>query len=136
MVSFFRGNHGDNYPFDGKNVVLAHAFFPGTGRGGDAHFDADEIWTHLPSTLYDYESKFCFVEFFINANDFFIFLEVNFYTVAAHEFGHSLGLGHSKDKNALMFAYYKDYADLTALPYDDAMAIQKLYGMLFLIFIV
>lgn len=53
---------------------------------------------------------------------------MNFYTVAAHEFGHSLGLGHSKDRNALMFAYYRDYANLTKLPYDDAMAIQEAYG--------
>jgi len=37
-------------------------------------------------------------------------------------------LGHSKDRNALMFAYYKDYSQLTQLPYDDAMGIQKLYG--------
>lgn len=24
--------------------MLAHAFYPGEGRGGDAHFDADETW--------------------------------------------------------------------------------------------
>lgn len=27
--------------------MLAHAFFPGSGRGGDAHFDADEEWLLL-----------------------------------------------------------------------------------------
>lgn len=43
-VCIFRGYHDDNYPFDGRGQILAHAFFPGNGRGGDAHFDDDEIW--------------------------------------------------------------------------------------------
>ncbi|XP_014679140.1 PREDICTED: 72 kDa type IV collagenase-like [Priapulus caudatus] len=96
------GHHGDEYPFDGKSGVLAHAFYPGEEIGGDAHFDEDEPWSLD-------EDK-----------------GVHFLAVAAHEFGHSLGLDHSNNQDALMFPYYQGYRD--NLPYDDTRGIQALYG--------
>jgi len=44
-ISFAAASHGDGMPFDGPGNSLAHSFHPGTGIGGDLHFDEDETWT-------------------------------------------------------------------------------------------
>lgn len=102
MISFAWRDHGDNSPFDGPGEVLAHAFQPGPGLGGDVHFDEDERWT----------------------NDF---TDYNLYHVAAHELGHSLGLAHSSDIGALMFPSYIFSGDVQ-LSQDDINGIQAIYG--------
>ena len=47
---------------------------------------------------------------------------------AAHEFGHSLGLSHSDQYNALMAPFYRGYQSKVTLDKDDVKAIQALYG--------
>lgn len=100
-ISFEKKRHGDGHAFDGIGRVLAHAFFP---RNGDTHFDDDEIWVNGGDTGTDLE------------------------TVAAHEFGHALGLGHSTESRSLMAPFYQKFPDNFRLHSDDIAGIQKLYG--------
>ncbi|KFP91609.1 Matrilysin, partial [Apaloderma vittatum] len=103
-ILFARRGHGDGYPFDGRGKTLAHAFAPSGELAGDAHFDEDERWSDTNQ-------------------------EVNLFLVAAHEFGHSLGLAHSNVPGALMYPTYSYVNPATfRLPDDDKRGIQKLYG--------
>uniref|UniRef100_A0A8C6QU84 Peptidase metallopeptidase domain-containing protein n=1 Tax=Nannospalax galili TaxID=1026970 RepID=A0A8C6QU84_NANGA len=105
MVSFEVGAHGDFHYFDGPGHILAHAYPPGPGFYGDVHFDDDEKWTQGTSGT-------------------------NLFLVAAHEFGHSLGLFHSDNPEALMYPVYKFSTNPAQLllSQDDIAGIQSLYG--------
>ncbi|KAM7086869.1 macrophage metalloelastase [Molossus nigricans] len=105
MIRFAFGAHGDRNPFDGRGGVVAHAFGPGPGIGGDAHFDEAEMWTK------GYQGT-------------------NLFLVAIHEVGHALGLPHSKNPKAIMYPTYS-YVNLNSfrLSADDIHNIQSLYGV-------
>ncbi|CAI5694021.1 unnamed protein product [Oreochromis niloticus] len=102
MISFGSKEHGDYNPFDGPGGLLAHAYPPGQGIGGDTHFDEDEQWTKDSSAY-------------------------NLFIVAAHELGHALGMSHSTDPGALMYPIYT-YTTGYPLAEDDIEGIQALYG--------
>ncbi|EFB17314.1 hypothetical protein PANDA_011001, partial [Ailuropoda melanoleuca] len=105
MIAFRTRVHGrcPRY-FDGPLGVLGHAFPPGLGLGGDTHFDEDENWTKDGAGF-------------------------NLFLVAAHEFGHALGLSHSNDQTALMFPNYVSLdPNKYPLSQDDISGIQSIYG--------
>ena len=83
---------------------MAHAFFPPPAGGtyaGHLHFDDDESWSS-DGTGIDLE------------------------TVALHEIGHLLGIMHSNDPTAIMYATYT--VENRFLSSDDIAAIHALYG--------
>ena len=57
-----------------------------------------------------------------------LFVGTNLYQVAAHEFGHALGLSHSNVRTSLMAPFYRGYDDNLHLDQDDISAIQDIYG--------
>jgi hypothetical protein len=114
-IVFGAGNHGDPNPFDGVNGVLAHAFYPppnGVTAAGDAHFDEAETWTNTDRP---------------NSSQ-----PIDLRTVAAHEFGHSLGLDHAQagfcmgGTTSLMCPFYTGSHNFLAQ--DDINGIQAIYG--------
>lgn len=93
--------------FDGPGNVLAWAYLPsGNNYNGQLlmRFDLDETWIKDPTTR-----------------------GIMLLNVAAHEFGHLLGLDHSRQQQALMAPYY-NVAISAPQANDDIPRIQALYG--------
>lgn len=91
--------------YDQASGILATAFYPpphnGGGLAGDIFFNTDPSW-QINGTTYDLQ------------------------TVAIHEFGHALGMGHSAISAAVMYAGYTGTKQ--ALNSDDTGGIQFIYG--------
>ena len=95
---------------------LAHAFQPGTEAvfgpggtiGGDAHFDVNRTWVNNPND--------------VGGNGQF-----DLFTLAIHEVGHSLGVGHSLVVGSVMEPLYA--GSRRTLHADDMAGIQALYGV-------
>lgn len=91
--------------FDGPQGVLAWAYLPqGDDRQLLMKFDLSETWTMTTQQR-----------------------GILLLNVAAHEFGHMLGLDHSRVKTALMAPYYSPGVSKPQSS-DDILRIQSLYG--------
>uniref|UniRef100_A0A0D9WNS1 Peptidase metallopeptidase domain-containing protein n=1 Tax=Leersia perrieri TaxID=77586 RepID=A0A0D9WNS1_9ORYZ len=107
-IGFYSGDHGDGEAFDGPLGTLAHAFSPTNGR---LHLDASEAWV-AGGDVTKASSSFA----------------VDLESVAVHEIGHILGLGHSSVEDSIMFPTLTSRTKKVNLGTDDVAGIQGLYG--------
>ncbi|CAJ1931591.1 unnamed protein product [Sphenostylis stenocarpa] len=107
-IGFYSGDHGDGEPFDGVLGTLAHAFSPTNGM---FHLDQAEDWVATGDVTKASVSN-----------------AVDLESVAVHEIGHLLGLGHSSVEEAIMYPTITAKTRKVELTQDDIEGIQVLYG--------
>ncbi|KAL4277834.1 hypothetical protein GQ457_03G025910 [Hibiscus cannabinus] len=107
-IGFYSGDHGDGEPFDGILGTLAHAFSPTSGR---LHLDMEENWVVSGDVTRSSQAS-----------------AVDLESVAVHEIGHLLGLGHSSVEDAIMYPSISSRTRKVELANDDIQGIQVLYG--------
>ena len=97
-------SHGDPYPF--RAWELAHAYYPAPHHpeaiAGDVHFNDTVAWGLNDLSRWDV------------------------FSVAVHELGHSLGLAHSADPEAVMYPLYRGI--VSGAGEADIRAIQSIYA--------
>ncbi|XP_009113266.1 metalloendoproteinase 5-MMP [Brassica rapa] len=111
VIGFFAGDHGDGEPFDGPMGTLAHASSPPTGM---FHLDGDEDWLISGEDM--------------SRQILPVTSVVDLESVAVHEIGHLLGLGHSSVEDAIMYPAISGGHRKVELAKDDIEGIQHLYG--------
>ena len=99
-----------HHPIDGFGNAKAHAYYPfqnGGEAAGDVHFDDLDRWQEIGTQTYP-----------------------DVLGAAAHELGHSLGLDHSADSQAVMFPIFqrRQGPGTGLLTSDDIAGIQAIYG--------
>ena len=120
-----------NLKFTRANTAGSANFIISTGRGRASNFDGPGntlAWAYLPSGN-NYQGqllmRFDLDETWVNNRSARGILLLN---VAAHEFGHLLGLDHSRIGSALMAPYYSPNVP-KPVQNDDVTRIVRLYGV-------